>query len=189
VTAASIRNSIGAIPPDPRRADREVDDEPGGDADQVREQVEQAEPGEHPDDGDVERQRRQREEVEAAEPAGGQPSGPERPLLVQDVVVRYRQFHGGDGGGQQMQPQPAVQDQQGDAVDDHPTRPDEGEAAQAAARAGAGLGTPQPSPLVHGDQQRRRPAGRPAPEADAKWRHHKPFGGRTAAGAPTRRPV
>jgi hypothetical protein len=51
--AASRICSIGALTPYPHRADREVDDEGGGDADQVREQVEQAETGEYLDDAHV----------------------------------------------------------------------------------------------------------------------------------------
>jgi hypothetical protein len=41
------------LTPNPCRADREIDDEGDADADQVREQVEQAETGENLDGGDV----------------------------------------------------------------------------------------------------------------------------------------
>jgi hypothetical protein len=66
--AASRICSIGALTPNPRRADREVDDEGGADADQVRKQVEQAKPGEYLDDAHVDQQRGRRDQAETDEP-------------------------------------------------------------------------------------------------------------------------
>jgi hypothetical protein len=67
--AASRICSIGALTPYPGRADREVDDEGGADADQVREQVEQAKAGENLDDAHVDQKRERRHQAEADEPA------------------------------------------------------------------------------------------------------------------------
>src|SRR4051812_165629 len=92
MTASTI-TSIDALTPNPGRADREVDGEGGGDADEVRQQVEQAEPGEHGDGGDVDDERADRDQVERQEPPGRQPAPrcraapAERPQLVQHVVV------------------------------------------------------------------------------------------------------
>src|SRR6266508_6411872 len=86
LTTASRTSSIGAFTPNPHRADREVDGEAGADADQVRQEVEQAEPGQHLDDADVEHERAERDQVEAREPAAGQAHRAEGPQLVQHVV-------------------------------------------------------------------------------------------------------
>jgi hypothetical protein len=118
-----------SLSPDPQRADGDVDDEPGEDADEVREQVEQAEPGEQRDDGDVERQRAEGDQVEVDEPARRQAHGAEGPHLVQDVVVRGRRLHGDQGRRQQGHPGPSVQGGENRVVDGYTARADGEEAA------------------------------------------------------------
>lgn len=180
--------SIGALTPNPHRADREVDGEPGADAQQVREQVEKPEPGEHLDYADVEHERDQRDQAEAGEPAAGQPHPLERPHLVQHVVVHDRNLDGDHRGGQQGDADKPVQRHQDAVVDHDPAGPHHEEPAYPRQCApGAG-----PLDFATRNQVRtqRRRGGRLVPRAIAGWRHHRPFQGRVAAvaGTPTRSP-
>jgi hypothetical protein len=96
----SRTGSIRVLTPNPHRADHEVDCEPGTDSDQVREQIEHAEPGENLDDAHVDRENAQRGEAEAGVPECGQVHPLERPHLVEYVVVRGGDLDGHDCGGQ-----------------------------------------------------------------------------------------
>jgi hypothetical protein len=64
-----MTGSIRVLTPNPHRAGREVDRERGADADQVREQVQHAGPGEHLDDAHVDREGDQGDQAEVGEPA------------------------------------------------------------------------------------------------------------------------
>jgi hypothetical protein len=63
-----MTGSIGVLTPNPHRAGREVDGETGADADQVREQVQHADPGEHLDDAHVDQEGDQGDQAEMTEP-------------------------------------------------------------------------------------------------------------------------
>jgi hypothetical protein len=125
VSTASTTCSIGGFTPNPLRADREVQEEGGDNADHVGEQVVHAEPDEHLHDADVDRHRGERQQAEGREALRGQPhpAGPpatvplgarpsatsassgvasaERPELVQHVVVQDRYLDRRYRGGQQ----------------------------------------------------------------------------------------
>jgi hypothetical protein len=119
--------SIGAFTPNPLRADGEVDGEPGDDADQVRGQVMHAERDQQLDRDDVDRQCGETGEAEVGEALQRQPAAlsvfaalmAERPQLVQHVVGDHRELDRCDGGGQQRQAEPPVQDEQRTVVDHH----------------------------------------------------------------------
>jgi hypothetical protein len=139
---------MNAFSPDPQRADGEIDDEPGGDARQVGQQVEQAEPGQDLHDADVERERAERDEIEVDEPARRQPHRTERPHLVQHVVVGGGRLDRHQGRGQQRQPGPPVQGGEYRVVDDDPTGADGQEPAYPG---------PQPDPVAVVLHQRHKP--------------------------------
>jgi hypothetical protein len=122
--------SIGALTPNPRRADRVVDAEGGADADQVREQVEQAEAGEYLDDAHIDQQRGRRNQAEAEEPARRGSPMSEGPHLVEQVVVHDRHVDRHHGRREQREPQQPVQREQDDVVDHEATRADDREPAQ-----------------------------------------------------------
>jgi DNA-binding NarL/FixJ family response regulator len=121
---------MGGFTPYPLRADREVDQEAGDDADQVGDEVEQAQPNQHLHDADVDRQRGEGGEAEVREPLCGQLHPLERPDLVQQVVVQNRDLDGGDSGRQQRHAFDAVQHDERGVVDDDATGADHGEPAQ-----------------------------------------------------------
>src|ERR1700704_3957535 len=90
VSTASTTCSIGGFTPNPLRADREVDDETGDDADRVGEQVIEAEPGEQLNHADVDRHGGESGQAEGGETLRGQPHPAERPYLVGQEVVHDR---------------------------------------------------------------------------------------------------
>jgi hypothetical protein len=96
--AASRICSIGSLTPNPGRADREIDGEGEDDADQVREQVVQAEPGEELDDDHVDQQRDRGDQAVADEPTRRRAAIPEGPHLVEQVVVQDRGLDRGHRG-------------------------------------------------------------------------------------------
>jgi hypothetical protein len=116
--------SIRALSPDPQGADGEVDGEPGGDPDQVGDEVEQAEPDEQLDDADVEHQRAEGDHGEVHEPAWRQAHRAERPHLVQDVVVRGGRPDRDHRRGEQRQPGQPVQRTENGVVDQDSARAD-----------------------------------------------------------------
>jgi hypothetical protein len=121
---------MGGFTPNPLRADREVDQEAGDDADQVGDEVVQAQPDQHLHDADVDRQRGEGGEAEVRETLRGQLHPLERPHLVQQVVVQDRDLDGGDGGRQQRHALEAVQHHERGIVDNHATGADHGEPPQ-----------------------------------------------------------
>jgi hypothetical protein len=118
-----------AITPDPGRADAEIDQEPGADADQVRQHVEDAERGERLQDADVDADGGQGDEVEGGEPAGRQRADAKRPDLVPQVVVHDRQLGRDRRGRSQGNTADPVQQEQREIVDPHSDDSDDREPA------------------------------------------------------------
>jgi hypothetical protein len=128
---------MGAITPDPGRAEHKVDDERRGHPDHVRQQVEDAGQGEQLEDADIDGECRERHRVEGTEAARGQPAPTtrsERPDLVEHVVVHDREFDRDRRCGQERHRRNTVQQQQREVVDAHAARADDHEAHAAPTR-------------------------------------------------------
>jgi hypothetical protein len=117
------------ITPDPGGADAEIDQEPGADADQVRQHVEDAKRGERLQDTDIDPGGGQGDQVESGEPAGGQRTDAKRPDLMPQVVVHDRQLGRDRRGRRQGQPAHPVQQEQREIVDPHSDDSDDREPA------------------------------------------------------------